>query len=468
MQNIDTTGNPYSSPAAGVASSSPGAQPAHKRLFAMLMRHVQDPLHRSTYLLTANLTVTLVSGVLFWIVASHVLTAAQVGTATAFIAPTTFLTMAFLLGANHGVLRFAREIESDPRLLFALIWISAIASGLGGLVGAALLTVTGLIRPAAGSLLASMLLYALLVASGTVWSVCEAAFIALRAPGKMLVRNLGLGVVRISLLVPFIALGEWGLVTAFAIGMVLASSLSIFLIVNHMGASWRALATLRHPGIKRMMSFSLPNHLANLLASVPLIALPLIVLNVLGAEVNGYFYVAWTVSAALRSLLTAASATLLAEGARDHSRVGGRMGQSMLFLAGAVSAAAIPMVILPQLFLFPFGSAYVSSNMLALPLLALSMLPPVLTTVFVARERIRQRVKWILLLSALSGVLGAGMPYLGAVSGGYSGFVAWYLASQCLIGLMVVPSLLAGRQLRSTKDGRGRKAESHSLLTTDN
>jgi O-antigen/teichoic acid export membrane protein len=410
-----------------------------------LLSHLRDPLHRGTYLLSANLTVTTVCGVLFWLVASRALDPAEIGVATAFIAPTNLLVVVLLLGANHGVLRFASDIEQDPRLLFSVLWLAAMASAVGGAAGALLLAATGLVPTVGSSLLAMCSLYAVLVASGTIWTVCEAAFVALRAPDKMLARNLGVGVARVALVVPFVGLGVWGLVAAFTAGMALAAGWSVYLLARLVGARRAQVAALRHGRVREVLGFSLPNHGANLVASVPLMALPLIALNALGSEASGSFYVAWMIAAALRSVLTAASATLLAEGARDHSRVGARMGRSLLFLSAAVGAVALPMVIAPQVFLFPFGEHYVEANGLALPLFALSMLPGVLSTALIARERVRDKVGSVLFVSALNGVMSVALAYAGARLGGYEGFATGYLLAQVVVGLAGLIWLVAGR-----------------------
>ena len=46
----------------------------------------------------------------------------------------------------------------------------------------------------ASVVLVSLVLYALLVSGTTVWTVCEAAFVGLRAPWQMLARNIGFAV----------------------------------------------------------------------------------------------------------------------------------------------------------------------------------------------------------------------------------------------------------------------------------
>jgi O-antigen/teichoic acid export membrane protein len=420
-------------------------------------------MHRGTYLMSANLLVTLVSGIGFWMLAAHLLTPAQIGIASAFLAPSNFLAIVFLLGANYGVLRFARELEEEPALLFSTIWLSGGASAVGSILCAGLILAIGIIQPLGGSPLLSILLYALLVSSGTIWTVCECAFVGLRAPWQVLARNIGFALVRIAFLVPFVGFGEVGLVVSFAAGTCLAAIFSIGLLRRHLHAPWSIVFTLWRSGLKRIIGFALPNHLVNLIASVPPMILPLIVLHVLGAETNGFFAVAWTVSSILRSVLTAASVTLLAEGARDRALVGAQLGKTIGFLICLVSVAALPMVVFPQFVLVFFGAAYVEANIIALRLFALSLLPAVLTTVYMARERVEHRVRFIIVLSVASCVLSTVLPYLGARSGGYTGFAVWYLISQVLLGLAVAPVLIRS-MVKSTVGGRlfKRSGDSHA------
>lgn len=412
------------------------------RLWGAARAHWSVPLHRGTYVMTANLLVTLVSGVGFWLLASRMLSPAQIGIASAFLAPSNFLAIVFLLGANYGVLRFAREIEQDQRLLFGAIWLSAAASAFGSVISAMLILWLGIIRPIGGSPTLSIILYALLVASGTIWTVAECGFVGLRAPWQMLARNVGFGLVRIAILVPFAYLGEVGLTLSFAIGTSLAALLSVDLLRRHLRTPWSIVFTFWHARLKEMIGFALPNHGVNLIASAPGMLLPLIVMQVLGAEINGFFAVAWTVASILRSVLTASSVTLLAEGARDHAAIGARLGRTLGFLFGIVGVAALPMALFPELVLLPFGAAYAQANSMALRLFALSLLPAVLTTVFMARERVKRRVRFIVALSVATCVLSTALPYYGALSGGYNGFAFWYFISQSVLGLAVVPALL--------------------------
>jgi O-antigen/teichoic acid export membrane protein len=415
---------------------------AGMRFRAGLRAHWSTPFYQSTYLMSANLLVSMLSGVGFWILASRLLAPAEIGIANAFVAPATFLSIACLLGANYGVLRFAQEISRDNGLLFGTIWMTALAGLFGGAIGATLLLSLGVLLPITGSPVMSVVLYAFLVSAGTVWTVCESAFVGLRSPWQMLARNIGCGFTRIALLLPFATLGAVGLVVAFTGGTFLAALLSIDLLRRHLRPPKSVFYTIWRPGMRKLIHFALPNHLLNLAANIPHTILPLMVLHMLGAEVNGYFAMAWTLTSVLRIILTAASTTLLAEGARDRHLISTNIVRSIGFLFAVVGLAALPIILIPELILAPFGKAYVVANRDTVRLFALAILPAVLTTVFVARERVIGRIRFSVALTLAYCVLTVALPYLGASTSGYGGFAVWHLISQCLLGLAVLPMLI--------------------------
>jgi O-antigen/teichoic acid export membrane protein len=412
------------------------------RFVTSLKEHWSAPLHRSTYLFSANQIVGLFSGVIFWVLAARLYTPAQIGEASAFLAPAAFLSTAFLLGANHGLLRYSRQIGEDARLLFSVIWFGAFVSAFGSILGIIICLWVRAIDPISGSILLSLILYAILVSSGTIWTICEAAFISLRAPWGVYVRSLLFALTRIAVLIPFAFLGELGLVMAFSFSMGLAAFVSVELLRRQLRPDRGAFLGFGHPLLRPLLGFAIPNHIVTLIATIPAMMLPLVAIRLLGAETNGYYYMAWTITMVIRAVLSAASSSLLAEGARDWQLLNSRLPRSAFFLFTLTGIAALPMILLPRVVLWIFGGPYADANALALPIFALSILPSIFPTLYVARERILNRIPGILVYSVANCALSIALPYVGAQWGGYSGFALGYLISQWLAGLAVVPFLV--------------------------
>jgi O-antigen/teichoic acid export membrane protein len=408
----------------------------------LIVEHLSVPFHRNTYFYSANLLVTFISGVVFWMIAARLMTPADVGTANAFLAPTAFLATLFLLGTNHGILRFSNEVQQDQRILYSALWITLGVSIVGAIIGAIIVLGGKIVSPMGSSIIFSIVIYIIVVSGNIIWTICEAVFIGLRAPLQLLIRNIGFGVIRILILIPFSYLGEIGLVISYAAGLGIASALSIDLIRRYLKTTRREFFTLWHDSVKKISRFALPNHIANLISSVPAMLLPLIVFRVLGADINGYFSIAWLTTMVARSVLTASSATLLSEGSRDSSLLERKLTKTLTFLTIIILLSIAPMVFFPRLVMLPFGRAYAVYNASVLPILAVSILPSIITTVFVASERINNRSHFILLFAITNGVLSSVIPYFGARDYGYLGFAVAYLISQFILGVLAIPPLI--------------------------
>jgi O-antigen/teichoic acid export membrane protein len=415
----------------------------------LILRHLSIPFHRNTYLLTANLLVTFVSGVAFWMVATRLVTPAEVGTANAFLAPTAFLATLFLFGTNHGLLKYSNEIRQDQRILYALLWLTLGASVIGAIIGAGIVLGEKIVTPMSGSFIFSIIIYIVVISGNIIWTLCEAVFIGLRAPIQLLLRNIGFGVIRLLILIPFSRMGEVGLVVSYAAGLGIASVLSIDLIRRYLKTSRQEFFTFWHASVKKISRFALPNHIANLINSLPAMLLPLIAFRILGADINGYFSIAWLTTMIARSVLTASSATLLSEGSRDTSLIGKKLIQTIIFLTSIVLVCISPMILFPRLVMLPFGSAYAVNNADVLPILAISIIPSILITIFIASERIINRSHFILTFSVFNGVISSVLPYWGARHYGYLGFAIAYLASQAIMGILIFPLFVKTNQRRT-------------------
>ena len=415
------------------------------RLRKLILAHWDVPLHKNTYLLSANLLVTFVSGILFWIIATRLFSPAQIGTVNAFLAPIGFLSIVLLLGSNYGLLRFVKEIESDPRLMYSIIWSTIFISFLGSILGFLIVFYLGINKLVLGNTFVSLIFYIVIIVGNTLWTICEAVFVCLRVPIKLLIRNIVFGILRLLflLLIPYIHQGEVGLLIAYGGGIGLAAILSLDLIRRNLQSPVDEFFTFLHPFMKEIISFSLPNHFANVIASIPGMVLPLIVFNILGAETNGYFSLAWIVIMIPRTVLTASSATFLSESSRDNNLLKEKLSRSIGYLLGFIGMTILPLIFFPKVIMSILGPSYAEANKIALPVLAVSVLPLVFYKIFNTMERIKMRIRSIFFFSCISCLLGVVFPWIGATFFGYIGFVIAYLVSQLLLGLMVLPRIFS-------------------------
>jgi O-antigen/teichoic acid export membrane protein len=165
------------------------------------------------------------------------------------------------------------------------------------------------------------------------------------------------------------------------------------------------------------------------------------VVNLLGAESNAFFYVAWMISGVLASVTRAISQSLFAEGSHAPESI----RQNVIRAVGFTIVLTVPGVILlaagGKWVLLAFGSDYSSNALGLLWLLAVASLPRGLIHVYSGLLRAQDRLKELLLIRScmafavltLSSLI---MTRYGIISVGY----VW-LGVHVLVSIAIVPRL---------------------------
>jgi len=132
-------------------------------------------------------------------------------------------------------------------------------------------------------------------------------------------------------------------------------------------------------------------------ASLAPLIIPLIVVNQLGTESNGYFTVAWTLVVAIMMLMSVVTGPYIAEAAAQETTAPGRLYAStrryiVLLSAVAFGGAAFLLVGAPILLGF-FGAGYGEQGSELVRLMAGSIALAVVSTLYGALARIRRRLR---------------------------------------------------------------------------
>jgi O-antigen/teichoic acid export membrane protein len=167
--------------------------------------------------------------------------------------------------------------------------------------------------------------------------------------------------------------GAYGLYLAAVGGPAVAAVVSIVLIITIL--HWRPSLANPVQTLRPLLKFSGANYLANSMNLLPNVVVPLIVLDRLGAEAAGYYYVAFQMASLLITAAAAVEASFMAEGSHAGSnwrviRRRSRRLAIMIFVpAGLVMALAAHWILLA------FGSKYSLHGTGSLEILAAAVLP---------------------------------------------------------------------------------------------
>jgi len=153
------------------------------------------------------------------------------------------------------------------------------------------------------------------------------------------------------------------------------------------------------------------------------------VVNLLGAEQNAYFYIAWAIAGLLFAIPRAVSQSLFAEGSHFEDKLRESVIKSLKFTFLLLVPAVIVLILLGKWLLLLFGQSYSLNALKLLWILSLSSLPLAINHLYSSILRVKSRIKelmtiWgfmaisVLLASYLimpaTGIMGIGYAWLGA------------------------------------------------------
>jgi O-antigen/teichoic acid export membrane protein len=272
----------------------------------------------------------------------------------------------------------------------------------------------------------------------------NSAFLAKRRAGFTLSKNAIFSLLKLPLPVFFaLYFYTFGVVISWGIALAVALAVALFLFLPRVQDGYRPLPALDLVLLKKQWRYSAGNYLVDLLLLTPGYILPLMVVNLLGAEQNAYFYIAWVMAGLLFAIPTAASSSLFAEGSHFEERLRENVVKSLKSTFLLLVPVAILLAAVGKWLLLAFGQGYSLNALALLWVLCLSSLPLGVNRIYVGILRLTGRITELIIISGVLaiGVLVASyflLPLTGIIGIGY----AW-LGVQLIVAIYI----LAGRKL---------------------
>jgi O-antigen/teichoic acid export membrane protein len=194
--------------------------------------------------------------------------------------------------------------------------------------------------------------------------------------------------------------------------------------------------------IKDMMRYSIANYITGILWMLPQFVLPLIVVNLMGAEQNAYFFIGWSVASMLFSIPSATSFSLFAEGSYDEKQLFSKTKKSLKLILFLLIPTIIILIIFGNTILTFFGAAYCSNVTTLLRILVFSAIPLSINYVYYGVKRVEMKMKPALVLSAFIAFTTLGLTYILLPLMGILGAGLAWLISQTISAIAIIYDLL--------------------------
>jgi O-antigen/teichoic acid export membrane protein len=370
-------------------------------------------LYRNTFFLVLNNVILQATGFFFWMAAARFYSTEAVGLSSA--ANTSMLLLATLaaLGLDFSLVRFlpnAGEKSKDIiNTSFTIGGLVSVVLALGFIAG------LNIWSPALIPIRQNpvfFIVFVVTVVATTLNTFAQRVFTAKLKSSLAMTRGLTFGLSRIVFLVPLaIFYQSFGIFTAWGLAVILAVVISLTAL-SKIENNYRPLPVVKKDILKDMMRFSFTNYIANIIWFLPGSILPIIVINMVGAEQNAYFYIAWALGNILFNIPTSLSYSLLAEASSDQSKMKRDVTRSLKLIMVILVLAILVMLAIGDKLLLLFGQAYSENATRLLQLLALSALPQGIIQVFFSVKRVEMRMKSVIVLSAFITIIALGLSFM--------------------------------------------------------
>ncbi len=402
--------------------------------------------HNALYLIIAHLAVPL-TGFAFWVIAARFYSSEDVGLASATIAAMTLLATLSTLGLEFGVIRFlphsgpnANRMVNSCFIIVSLasiIFCGIFLAGIGVWSPALLFLWQNPIY------LATFVVFTITYALST---IIANTFIAQRRTGFYLAHSLILSMFRLPLSVLLaIFFHTFGVFASWGLSLLVAFLISILFFLPRTQPGYRPFPTVSRSTVNEMMHFSSANYIANLFWVVPGLILPIMVLNILGAELNAYFFIAWAIGSVLATIPLATSMSLFAEGSYDEQRLGADTWRSLKLTFLIIVPAAILILIIADKLLLLFGASYSEEGTMLLRILVVSAFPIAINYIYLSMKRVEKKLAVLIELSAFIAMATLALSYVLLPRMGINGVGIAWLGSQGVVAVGIVISFLLRR-----------------------
>lgn len=364
-------------------------------------------LFTNSAFLIANTVVGSVLGFLFWTLSARIYDPTELGLGAAYISAMTLLAKLGEMGLGTTVVRFLPLMKEKQKtfinsclvtittstLFLVVIFIVALSSGYSDM----------------GTLTESTWHITLFIGATLSFRIAEfmdQLYIAFEATNFMLARNLFANLLRIALLIALgQSVGALGLLLAFGAAALVTFGLSAMVFVPQILPSYRVRPEFSWSLLSEKMSYSFANHFAQLLWYTLPLVYPLLVITLLGAEANAYFYVCWMIANILFILPTAISTTTFAFYANRMEMDDRYFWRIMLITFSLLIPVVVIAALLSSVFLNFFGEEYVKAGDGLLILMLVSALPYTINTFIISFYRIRNNIRDMVVVSTLIALL---------------------------------------------------------------
>ena len=377
-----------------------------------ILQRLKESLYQNAFYLWLVNIFPGVVGVVFWGIASRLYTTEDIGLGSAVLSMVALLAGFAGMGTFTGLIRFLPDATEPVNFINALYTLVACTSLLIGVVflfGIQLWTPElNILSP---RILYSVIFVGFLIVTSLRTLVMN-TFTARRLSQYSLLLVVVSDAARLALILMFVRQGAKGIVSAVAFAFFLALIVMLLVFLPRVVPGYRLRWKWDLMVYKRVVPYSLGSYLSLLTQQSAQTFLPIMILEVLGSQANGYAYIPLMLSFATTSIGFSLADSAFAEGSNKISKSKQIVSHSTMVGVGiSIFIALIAFIGAPWI-MGLFGKAYAEESTSLFRLAVITGPFMVWNQNYFTRLRLEQKVHHLVALSLFSLVLILGIAYL--------------------------------------------------------
>lgn len=391
-----------------------------------------NSLYRNAVYLILHSSVQALLGFIFWLMAARLYTAEDVGRASAALSAVALISVLAFFGLGTGLIRYLPAAGGDANRLLNSVFTSNAFFAI--LISAVFILGLEIWSPGL-VFLGEQPIYSFAFIGFTVVTslagIENSAFVATKRAEFALIQSFIYSITKLILVVLLAQFfGTFGIFAATGIGYVVAVSVGLLIFFPRIIRGYFPLPGIQINILKGIIKFSFSNYIAAIFETAPALVLPIMFVNLLGAEQTAYFFITWSIASLLNAIGSSTSLSIFAEGSNNDQITLLHMWQSLKFILILLVPATILLIFLSDKLLLLFGNAYAQGGQQLLVLLAVTALPLSINSIYFSKKKVEKDMKPVVLFTGLITAITLGLSYLllaeyGLLAAG----IAWLIAN---------------------------------------
>lgn len=381
----------------------------------VLLQHIKTSLYINAFYLMIGTVGTSFMGFVFWIIAARFYKSNDIGLASAAISASHLIGIFAELGFVISLIRFLPSAGNDANILvntcFSLCGLTSFILSILFLSAIEFLSPSlALIRNEPLSLIAFIAYSWVCVQT----SLISSFFIAKRATKYITIQAFLSKPLNIAfvILFAFVVNSSFSILLSMLISSLFAILIGFFWFMPKLQKGYKPLPKIKVRILKNIYNYSLGSYVSRVFLLIPAHIFPIMVVNVLGAEINAYFYIAWSFISILQIIPSSISNSLFAEGSNQELFFHEKIMKSLKLIFLMLIPSILFFVIMADKLLLIFGHSYSKNASITLQILSLSVIPWSMNYLYITLGRVKKDLKGILIVSISAAVLALGIGYI--------------------------------------------------------